>query len=133
MKKPTFLTDSDAHYLVKDAEKLLSPDRRRLLRQGLTLGGIMMLTGCDISDNQSVETALSRMSRFNDRVQGFLFSHHNLAPEYTEADITRPFPFNAFYGREDIPTVDGRDYQLEIRGLVRVNKSWTLQELYHMQ
>ena len=69
MKKPTFLSASDKQYLLKDAEKLLSPDRRRLLRQGLTLGGIMMLTGCDISDNESVETALSRMSRFNDRVQ----------------------------------------------------------------
>lgn len=133
MKKPTFLSASDSHYLVKDAEKLLSPDRRRLLRQGLTLGGIMMLTGCDISDNESVETALSRMSRFNDRVQGFLFSDRDLAPEYSESQITRPFPFNAFYGPEDIPKVDGRDYQLEIRGLVQTTKSWSLTELYHMQ
>lgn len=133
MKKPTFLSDSDAHYLVKDAEKLLSPDRRRILRQGLTLGGVMMLTGCDISDNESVETVLSRMSTFNDRVQGFLFSHRNLAPEYKEADITRPFPFNAFYGEEDIPQINGQDYQLEVLGLVRDKKSWTLPELYHMQ
>lgn len=133
MKKPTFLSASDARDLVQDAEKLLSPDRRRLLRQGLTLGGIMMLTGCDISDNESVETALSRMSRFNDRVQGFIFSHRHLAPEYKETDITRPFPFNAFYGRDEIPQVDGRDYRLGIRGLVSIDKSWTLPELYHMQ
>ncbi|VDY82883.1 oxidoreductase [Escherichia coli] len=46
MKKKRFLSDSDAHYVVKDAEKILAPDRRRLLQQGLTLGGIMMLTGC---------------------------------------------------------------------------------------
>ncbi|EOM2601738.1 oxidoreductase, partial [Escherichia coli] len=103
MKKERFLSKSDAHYLVKDAEKILSQDRRRLLCQGLTLGGIMMLTGCDISDNADVENVLSRMSRFNDRIQGFLFSEHNLAPEYTAADITHPFPFNAFYGDEDIP------------------------------
>ncbi|STZ75238.1 Uncharacterised protein [Klebsiella pneumoniae subsp. ozaenae] len=74
IKKSRFLSDSDAHYLVQDAENLLSPARRRLLRQGLTLGGIMMLTGCDISDNDDVEKVLSRMSRLNDRVQGFLFS-----------------------------------------------------------
>ena len=133
MKMPRFLSDRDAHYLVKDAEKILSPERRRLLRQGLTLGGVMMLTGCDLSDNESVETALSRMSRFNDRVQAFLFSHHDLAPEYKESEITRPFPFNAFYGEEDIPQINGQDYQLEIRGLVRDTRRWTLPELYHMQ
>ena len=133
MKKERFLSKSDAHYLVKDAEKILSQDRRRLLCQGLTLGGIMMLTGCDISDNADVENVLSRMSRFNDRIQGFLFSEHNLAPEYTAADITHPFPFNAFYGDEDIPQVEGSDYQLEIRGLVRDTRSWSLPELYRMQ
>lgn len=133
MKKERFLSDSDARYLIKDAEKLLRPDRRRLLRQGLTLGGIMMLTGCDIDDNADVENALSRMSRFNDRVQGFLFSNRNLAPEYTPADITHPFPFNAFYGPEDIPRIDGHDYQLEVRGLARDTRRWSLSELYRMQ
>ncbi|EEV5810456.1 TPA: molybdopterin-dependent oxidoreductase [Escherichia coli] len=133
MKKERFLSKSDAHYLVKDAEKILSQDRRRLLCQGLTLGGIMMLTGCDISDNADVENVLSRMSRFNDRIQGFLFSEYNLTPEYTAADITHPFPFNAFYGDEDIPQVEGSDYQLEIRGLVRDTRSWSLPELYRMQ
>lgn len=133
MKKERFLSRSDVHYLVKDAEKILSPDRRRLLRQGLTLGGIMMLTGCDISDNADVENVLSRMSRLNDRIQGGLFSDHNLAPEYTAADITNPFPFNAFYGEEDIPQIETGDYQLEIRGLVRDTRRWSLPELYRMQ
>ena len=55
MKKERFLSKSDAQYLVKDADKILSHERRRLLCQGLTLGGIMMLTGCDISDNADVE------------------------------------------------------------------------------
>lgn len=133
MKKNPLISDSDKQALIRDAERLLDPARRRLLRQGLTLGGIMMLTGCDISDNTSVETALSRMSRFNDRVQGFLFSDRDLAPEYREADITRPFPFNAFYGPEDIPQVDGNDYRLEIHGLVRDTRSWSLPELHRMQ
>ncbi|EEW42907.1 oxidoreductase molybdopterin binding domain protein [Klebsiella pneumoniae subsp. rhinoscleromatis ATCC 13884] len=133
IKKSRFLSDSDAHYLVQDAENLLSPARRRLLRQGLTLGGTMMLTGCDISDNDDVEKVLSRMSRLNDRVQGFLFSNQTLAPVYAYSEITRPFPFNAFYGPEDIPHVNGLDYRLEIRGLVRDARSWRLAELYKMQ
>lgn len=133
MKKPTFLSSRDAEYLVKDAEKSVNAQRRHFLKQGLTLGGIMLLTGCDLSDNASVETALSRMSRFNDRVQGFLFSDRHLAPEYTESDITRPFPFNAFYDRDQIPQVDGRDYLLAIRGLVRDTRNWSLPELYRMQ
>lgn len=102
MKKKRFLSDSDAHYVVKDAEKILAPDRRRLLQQGLTLGGIMMLTGCDISNNDDIEKALFRISRFNDRIQSFLFSKNSVAPEYLPEDITTPFPFNAFYGEEEI-------------------------------
>lgn len=100
MKKKRFLSDSDAHYVVKDAEKILAPDRRRLLQQGLTLGGIMMLTGCDISNNDDIEKALFRISRFNDRIQSFLFSKNSVAPEYLPEDITTPFPFNAFYGEK---------------------------------
>ncbi len=133
MVKKHFLSHSDAHYLVKDAEKLLSPDRRRLLKQGLTVGGIMLLTGCDISNSTDVENVLSRMSMFNDRVQRFLFNKRNLAQEYSPAEITRPFPFNAFYGQKDIPQVDGRDYKLEIHGLVRDTRKWGLYELYRMQ
>jgi hypothetical protein len=32
-----------------------------------------MLTGCMLDDSESVKTALSRISRINDDVQGFLF------------------------------------------------------------
>lgn len=133
MKKKRFLSSSDAHYLIKDAEKLLDPGRRRLLGQGLTLGGIMMLTGCDISNNDDIGNALFRISRFNDRVQGFLFSKNNLVPEYTPAEVTRPFPFNAFYGMDDIPKISGTEFQLEVRGLVRDTRRWNLAELYRMQ
>ena len=93
MKKPTFLSSRDAEYLVKDAEKSVNAQRRNFLKQGLTLGGIMLLTGCDLSDNDSVETALSRMSRFNDRVQGFLFIWHRSMPKATSPDLSRLTPF----------------------------------------
>lgn len=128
-----FLSKSDEQSLIKDAEKYLDLPRRRLLRQGLTLGGIMMLTGCDIDNNKDVETALSRMSQLNDRVQSWLFNPANLAPEYKESDISRPFPFNAFYGRDSIPQLTESEFQLEVRGRVREITTWSLSELYQIQ
>ncbi|HCR1139884.1 TPA: molybdopterin-dependent oxidoreductase [Klebsiella aerogenes] len=133
MKNKPVISDSDAYYLVKDAEKLLNPDRRRLLRQGFTLGGIMMLTGCDISGNTDVENVLQRVSYFNDKIQGYLFSHRNLAPEYKPDEINHPFPFNAFYGEDDIPQINVSDYCLEVRGIVRDFRSWSLPELYRLK
>lgn len=133
MKNKILLSASDKQAALKEAETLLDPARRRLMRQGLTLGGMMMLTGCDISDSAGVETALSRMSRLNDRLQGFLFNPRHLAPEYSESAIARPFPFNAFYGPEQIPQINGDDYRLEIRGLVRDTRSWALPELHRLQ
>ncbi|MDF7647403.1 molybdopterin-dependent oxidoreductase [Pantoea sp. Acro-805] len=131
------LSASDASNLVKDAQTLLAKkltgnSRRQFLRMGLTLGGVAMLSGCDIDDNPDVESVLNRMSRFNDRIQGWLFSGYRMAPEYTLADITRPFPFNAFYGEEDIPSIHEENYQLQITGKVRDNRSWRLPELYKL-
>ncbi len=109
-----------------------APSRRRFLRNGLTLGGIAMLTGCDLSDNANVEQALNRISRFNDRVQGWLFNGDRLAPVYPESMITRPFPFNAFYAEEDAPDINGDDYRLEVAGLVQDKRAWSLPQLHRM-
>ncbi|MGA8118477.1 molybdopterin-dependent oxidoreductase [Rouxiella badensis] len=114
------------------ARKLESTSRRHFLRQGLTLGGMVMLTGCDISDNSSVEKALVAISGFNDRVQAWLFGADRLAPEYAESMITRPFPFNAFYGEEEAPEVDAQTYRLQIAGNVLDKSSWSLTQLYQM-
>lgn len=135
--KKTDLSANDAQDLVNEAQRLLAQklsgaSRRRFLTQGLTLGGVAMLTGCDVSDNPDVEGVLNRVSRFNDRIQSWLFGGHRMAPEYTLADVTRPFPFNAFYGEEDIPSVEGDTYQLAIHGLVRDTRSWRLPELYRL-
>ena len=106
------------------------PSRRLFGKRILTLGGLVMLTGCSLTDDPSVETFLSRVSRMNDRVQAWLFDPNRLAPTYTEAQITRPFPFNAFYGIEDVPHVDGNDFRLKVSGLVRNRQDWTLSDLY---
>jgi hypothetical protein len=67
-----------------------------------TLGGIGLLTGCNLSDDPSVECFLYGVSRWNDRVQGAIFHPERLADTYTEAQITRRFPFNAFYRTRSI-------------------------------
>lgn len=134
--RKSILSTSDAQYLIKDAEKILTKgkDRRIFLRQGLTLGGIALLTGCKFDDNTTdMEDVLKLMSKFNDRVQLALFSNKNLAEEFKESDITRPFPFNAFYGEDEIPQVNASDFKLEIRGLVRDTRDWTVQELHALE
>ncbi|MBY4730097.1 molybdopterin-dependent oxidoreductase [Cupriavidus pauculus] len=121
----------DRQSLAIDVRRELdAPSRRLFGKRILTLGGLAMLTGCSLTDEASVETFLSRVSRMNDRVQAWLFDPNRLAPTYTEADITRPFPFNAFYGIDEVTVVDGDDFRLKVGGLVQEKKSWTLDELY---
>ncbi|WP_416421651.1 molybdopterin-dependent oxidoreductase [Pseudomonas sp. App30] len=123
--------------ILDEARKLLAPrihdlSRRKFLVRSLTLGGVAMLSGCNISDDKHVESALAGMSRFNDRVQGWLFDPKALAPVYDETMITRPFPFNAFYGEDEAPSVEAASYRLEVTGLVADKRSWRLEELRAM-
>jgi DMSO/TMAO reductase YedYZ molybdopterin-dependent catalytic subunit len=123
----------DKTLLVKDATKRLpDPARRRFIAGGASLGALTLLTGCDVSDSFSAENLLTQISKFNDKVQAAIFNPNTLAPTYTEADITRPFPFNGYYAEEDAPDVDGEDWKFEVRGLVDNKKSWTLEELYKL-
>jgi DMSO/TMAO reductase YedYZ molybdopterin-dependent catalytic subunit len=108
-------------------------ERRLFLRQGLSLGALALLSGCDVTSGESVQKALWAMSRWNDRVQGWIFDPARLAPEFPESAITMPFPFNAFYGMDEAPVVDASSYKLELGGLVRDRKPWTLPELYGLQ
>ena len=59
--------------------------RRGLLRDGISLGALTLLTGCDVSDDDAVQRVLAAFSRWNDKVQAALFSEHRLAPTFPEA------------------------------------------------
>jgi DMSO/TMAO reductase YedYZ molybdopterin-dependent catalytic subunit len=121
----------DAKLLIKDAAKLMpDPSRRIFLRSAASLGALAFLAGCDIVDEDSAEAALENVSRFNDRVQAFLFHPNKLAPTYPESAITRPFPFNGYYPESEAPDVDGDTYKLEIAGLVDNKDPWTLDQLH---
>jgi len=138
IKTPTRLAiDGDA--VLKEAvnrfnhaSQSAQPARRDFLRRSLTLGSLAMLTGCTLVDEASVETALSRISRMNDEVQGWLFDPNRLAPTYPESMITRPFPFNAYYGEDEVREVEESSYRLEVTGLVADKRKWALSELRAM-
>jgi DMSO/TMAO reductase YedYZ molybdopterin-dependent catalytic subunit len=126
MKKRTMETSLADH-----SPKLVrSIERRLFLKQGLSLGALALLSGCELTDDEGVQSLLTAMSRWNDGAQGWLFNPNKLAPEYPESAITKPFPFNAHYGEDEVPLVDGKDYKLELSGLIRDQKPWTLPELY---
>lgn len=121
---------SHTHDLVKDAIRVLSPHtRRRFLRSGLTAGGLALLTGCSVVNEDAAEQVLRRVSRFNDRMQAWLFDPNKLAVTYSESQVTRPFPFNAFYPVSDAPVIDPGTYRLEVSGLVADRHKWSLDEL----
>jgi DMSO/TMAO reductase YedYZ molybdopterin-dependent catalytic subunit len=105
-------------------------ERRLFLKRSLNLGALALLSGCEITENDSVQRMLMAMSKWNDRAQGWLFDPNKLAPTYPESAITQPFPFNAYYGEDEAPVVDAHSYRLELGGLIRDRKPWTLPELY---
>src|SRR3569832_2358652 len=94
---------------VMDENRKLVRDinRRNLLRGTLSLGALTMLTGCSVSDTDTVQSFLRTISAFNDKVQEAIFRPHHLAPTYREDQIMKPPRFNAYYDVEDVKPVDG--------------------------
>ena len=111
------------------APKLELLHRRLFLKQSLSLGALSMLTGCTGNQPEAVRQMLRSMSKFNDWAQGELFSPTQLAPTYSESDITKPFPFNAYYSEDMAPIVDPASYRLELGGMIGQRQAWTLDRL----
>jgi DMSO/TMAO reductase YedYZ molybdopterin-dependent catalytic subunit len=105
-------------------------ERRLFLKRSLSMGAITLLSGCNVTNPESVQRVLRAMSRWNDSVQAWIFDPARLAREFPESAITRPFPFNAYYPINQVRRVDPTQYRLEVSGLVREKKPWTLPELY---
>jgi len=115
--------------LTEHRRQLVNLERRLLLRSSLSVGALALLSGCNLQDNDQVDKVLWSMSRWNDRVQAWLFDPNRLAPTYAARQITTPFPFNAFYPEFDAPEVDDSTYRLEVSGLVGDKTPWTLDRL----
>src|SRR5215468_4606445 len=114
MAKRSFLIPGvDKRLLIRDAVRVM-PDltRRRFISGGASLGALTLLTGCNVLDSDSAEEVLKKVSKFNDAVQAWMFNPDALAPTFPESAITKPFPFNAYYGLEEAPDVDGKAWKL---------------------
>ena len=112
------------------SKELINVERRLFLRQGLSLGALTLLSGCELTDQESVQRVLMAMSGWNDRAQEWLFNPKRLAPEFPESRITRPFPYNGYYSEDEVRVIDGSSYKLELAGMIKEKKPWTLAELY---
>jgi DMSO/TMAO reductase YedYZ molybdopterin-dependent catalytic subunit len=102
--------------------------RRGLLTRGLSLGGLALLTGCDLSTHSGVDAALWAMLRFDDRVQAALFSPTRLAKTYPASAVTKPFRFNAYYEEWQVrETPPG--WRLELSGRIADKTPWSVEKL----
>ncbi|MEC4721745.1 molybdopterin-dependent oxidoreductase [Noviherbaspirillum sp. CPCC 100848] len=120
----------EGEQMLRDAMRnIVQPSRRAFLQRTLTLGGMTLLTGCTPNSERSIEAALTQISRWNDRVQGMLFDPTRLAPIYPDSMITRPFPFNAYYGEDEVRQINGDDWRLELSGLIADRAPWRLEQL----
>ena len=116
---------------VLDAHRplLRSLERRGLLRGGLSLGSLGLLTGCDVSRPEAVDRALLAISRLNDDVQAWLFDPRRLAPTYPDSAVLKPPKFNAYFDVTDLKPVDAGSWTLELAGLVADKRPWTLDRI----
>jgi DMSO/TMAO reductase YedYZ molybdopterin-dependent catalytic subunit len=104
--------------------------RRDLLQRGFSLGALTLLTGCDISDNDAVQSWLAKFSRWNNRVQEAVFRENKLAPTFSEAQAAKNFRYNAWYGADLAPDLKSADYRLQLSGKIANKTAWTVDQLY---
>jgi DMSO/TMAO reductase YedYZ molybdopterin-dependent catalytic subunit len=105
-------------------------ERRLFLRQGLSLGALTLLTGCDVTDTSAVQSVLNGISAWNDRAQAALFNPRRLMPTYPESAAVKDFRWNAYFSQNLIPKIDGGSFKLNLSGLIDNRRPWTLDELY---
>jgi DMSO/TMAO reductase YedYZ molybdopterin-dependent catalytic subunit len=107
-------------------------NRRNVLRGAMSLGALSLLTGCDVSEDDSVQKVLRTVSAWNDRVQAAIFRPHHLAPTYSASQVVKPPRFNAYYDIEDVKPIDGATWKLELAGRIENKNSWTAQQIYQL-
>jgi DMSO/TMAO reductase YedYZ molybdopterin-dependent catalytic subunit len=102
-------------------------NRRKLLRGAVSLGALSLLTGCDVTDKDAVQSVLTTVSSFNDKVQALLFRPNHLVPTFTEAEVVKPPRFNAYYEITEVKPVEVGNWKLELAGLIQDKRPWTAQ------
>jgi DMSO/TMAO reductase YedYZ molybdopterin-dependent catalytic subunit len=107
-------------------------NRRKVLRGAVSLGALSMLTGCDVTRRDSVQSVLRAASQWNDRAQAALFRPNHLAPTYAASQVVKPPRFNAYYDVEDVAPVDAANWKLELSGLIEDKRPWTVRQIYEL-
>jgi DMSO/TMAO reductase YedYZ molybdopterin-dependent catalytic subunit len=107
-------------------------NRRGVLRGALSLGALTMLTGCDVTEDDSVQKVLRTVSAWNDRVQEAIFRPNHLAPTFSPSQVVKPPRFNAYYDIEDVKPVDGANWTLELTGRIADKRPWTARQIYDL-
>ena len=106
-----------------------SLERRSLIRGGLSLGALAMLSGCGVKTPAGVERALRQISNFNDGVQAQIFDPNKLARTYPASMVLKPPKFNAYYDIENVKPVDGKAWRLELAGMIADKRPWTISQI----
>ena len=119
----------DRGIVLASRPRLQDIGRRSFLRQSLSLGALTLLTGCDITDNDAVDGVLRGISRWNDRVQAWLFNPNRLAPTFPESAVDPNFRFNAYYPENKVPIIDGVAWRLKLDGKIADKRPWTLAQI----
>ena len=120
----------DQRVLTQNRTLVHDINRRNVLRGALSLGALSLLTGCDVSEDDSVQKVLRTVSAWNDRVQETIFRPHHLAPTYSPAQVVKPPRYNAYYGIEEVKPIDGATWTLALSGRIENKQPWTLQQIY---
>ncbi|HET7563943.1 MAG TPA: molybdopterin-dependent oxidoreductase [Gemmatimonadaceae bacterium] len=109
----------------------MTMDRRQFLRVGALLVPATYLAACDSEGPASARPVLRRAERWNERIERKLQRH-------TSIDISSPKAalagddFPKYYISDHVPVWDARvrgPWSLEVRGLVRKPRRFTLDEL----
>src|SRR6202167_4853117 len=117
--------------VLKENRRLVEAiDRRGILRGALSLGALAMLTGCDVSEDDSVQKALRTVSAWKDRVHKGIFWPNHMPPTFRPSQVVKPPRFNAYYDIEDVKPVDGASWNLELAGRIGNTQPWTAQQIY---
>ena len=114
--------------LVKDAVKvMLRGIDAPALRSGSApaLGALTLLTVCNVLVQRlPADRLLTQVSVFNDAVQAWImFNPTRWRRPSPQSAVTRPFLLRLLRDVDDAPEVDGKEWKLEVRGLVDNKKS----------